>query len=119
LKHRLVDSVFDADSEYVIKFDTDRNLLMETAGRKSKTDGSTKVCLGVSQVANVFCVWKMYDFVAHCQGYKKRNDEKLIYIDFNCVFVSMFLAEIFTGYTTEQGESTSMVFYTNHLFKEQ
>ncbi len=86
-----------ADSGYVIKFDTGRNLLMETAVRKTKTDDSAKVCLGISHVANVFCVWKMYDFVAHCQGYKKRNDEKLIYIDFNCVFVSMSPVFNFSG----------------------
>ena len=29
LKHALVDSVFDADSKYVISFDTDRSLLIE------------------------------------------------------------------------------------------
>ncbi len=39
LKHALVDSVFDADSKYVISFDTDCSLLIEICGipvKKSK-----------------------------------------------------------------------------------
>jgi hypothetical protein len=31
----------------------------------------------------------------------------------------MFLAEIFTEYTTQNGQSTGMVFGMSHLLKEQ
>jgi len=57
LKHILVDSVFDADSKCVISFDTDRSLLIEMCGipaKKAKNDDPRIVCLGISQVANVF-----------------------------------------------------------------
>jgi hypothetical protein len=53
LKHILTELFFDADSEYIIRFDTDRNLLIEIPVRKAKTDDSRKVCLGISQVVNV------------------------------------------------------------------
>jgi hypothetical protein len=57
LKHTLVGSVFDANFKYVISFDTDRSLLIETCEipvKKSKNDDPRKVCLRISQVANVF-----------------------------------------------------------------
>jgi hypothetical protein len=57
LKHTLVYSVFDVDSKYVISFDTDRSLLIEICEipvKKAKNADPRKVCLGISQVANVF-----------------------------------------------------------------
>jgi hypothetical protein len=48
---------FDGDSKYVISFDTDRSLLIqicEISVKKAKNDDPRKVCLGISQVANVF-----------------------------------------------------------------
>jgi hypothetical protein len=57
LRHTLVDSVFDADSKYIISFDTDRSLLIEICEipvKKANNDGSRKVCLDISQVVNVF-----------------------------------------------------------------
>jgi hypothetical protein len=57
LKHVLVDSVFDADSKCVSSFDTDRRLPIEMCGipaQKAKNGDPRIVCLGISQVANVF-----------------------------------------------------------------
>ncbi len=52
-----MDSVFDADSKYVISFDTDRSPLIEICEipvKQAKNDDPRKVCLDISQVANVF-----------------------------------------------------------------
>jgi hypothetical protein len=57
LKHTLFDSVFNADFKYVISFDTDRILLIEICEilvKKVKNGDPRIVCLGISQVANVF-----------------------------------------------------------------
>jgi len=57
MKHTLFESVFDADSKCVISFDTDRSLLIEICEisvKKAKNDDPRKVCLGISQVTNIF-----------------------------------------------------------------
>ncbi len=48
---------FDADFKYVISFGTDRSLLIkicEIPVKEAKNDDPRKVCLGISEVGNVF-----------------------------------------------------------------